>query len=145
MRQKLHLIIFISIAAVLMVCCTGKGGTVHTVQASDTLYTEARAMSFMAHEPKRAFQIIDSTEMVGNLTDFRADMLRAKVYSRTYEALRTDSAIVIGERLMLHDSIKADYDIRQDVLEILQDAYRMDNSEDEREGSLLRNRFLEPH
>ena len=63
---------------------------------------------------------------MGNLTDFRADMLRAKVYSRTYEDLRTDSAIVIGERLMLHDSIKADYDIRQDVLEILQDAYRME-------------------
>ena len=46
------------------------GGKGHVPQASDTLYTEARAMSFMAREPKRALEIIDSAETGGQPDGF---------------------------------------------------------------------------
>lgn len=143
--RYIYIIGIVAVALVGLTACGGKGSRMRSdipdekirtrgdtaerrvgASAGITLFTEERAMSFMAHEPERALQIIDSAEAAGCLKDFRADMLRARVYCRTYEQTRTDSAIVIGERLMLHDSVKADYDIRQDVLEILQDAYRME-------------------
>ena len=92
---------------------------------ADTLYTAKAAMDVYASQPERALQIIDSAEIVGNLSDFRADLLRAKVYAGTWEDIACDSAILIGERLMLHDSVKADPDMQENVLEILLNACRL--------------------
>ena len=119
MRQTIHLIIFIAIAALLMVGCTGGSGTKHVPQASDTLYTEKAAMDVYAKEPERALSIIDSALIVGNVTKDRADLLRATVYSRAYEATRQDTAIVIGERLLNGKTAQDDVTFRQSVLEVL--------------------------
>ena len=119
MRQTIHLIIFIAIAALLMVGCTGGSGTKHVPQASDTLYTEKAAMDVYAKEPERALSIIDSALIVGNVTKDRADLLRATVYSRAYEATRPDTAIVIGERLLNGKTAQDDVTFRQSVLEVL--------------------------
>ncbi len=89
-------------------------------------YTAAYAMTFVDTEPERALLLIDSARLAGNLSDVRADIQRARVYGRSHAEIRTDSAIVIGERLMRHDSINADYDLQIDVLEILLDAYRLE-------------------
>lgn len=91
----------------------------------DTIHTRATALKYMGSEPDRALQIIDSAEIVGNLSDWRADMLRAIVYSRTNEDMKYDSAIIIGERLMLHDSVQANTEIKEEVLEVLLNACRM--------------------
>ena len=119
MRQTIHLIIFIAIAALLMVGCTGGSGTKHVPQASDTLYTEKAAMDVYAKEPERALSIIESALIVGNVTKDRADLLRATVYSRAYEATRQDTAIVIGERLLNGKTAQDDVTFRQSVLEVL--------------------------
>ena len=94
-------------------------------QLSDTLYTEQTAMSIYALQPERALQIIDSAELLGNLTEVRAEYLRAIVYSRTVESLHFDSAILIGERLMHTDEVLADAKLKEDVLEVLLNACRM--------------------
>ena len=94
-------------------------------QPSDTLYTAKTAMDVYAAQPDRALQIIDSAEIVGNITPLRAEILRAVVYSRTDKEMNYDSAILIGERLMLHDSVMANIDTQEDVLEILLNACRM--------------------
>ena len=119
MRQTIHLIIFIAIAALLMVGCTGGSGTKHVPQASDTLYTEKAAMDVYAKEPERALDIIDSALIVGNVKDDKASFLRAKVYSCAYEATRQDTAIVIGERLLNGKTAQDDVTFRQSVLEVL--------------------------
>ena len=82
-------------------------------------------MEAFALDPERALLIIDSAEIVGNLSDFGADLLRAKVYSWTFEEMNYDSAILIGERLMQHDSVKADPYRQEDVLELLMNACRL--------------------
>ena len=94
-------------------------------QPSDTLYTLEAAMDAFALDPERALLIIDSAEIVGNLSDFGADMLRAKVYAGTWEEIACDSAILIGERLLLHDSVKASPNMQENVLEILLNACRL--------------------
>ena len=88
-------------------------------------------MDAYATQPERALQIIDSAEMVGNLTEVRADLLRAMVYSRTTESLQFDSAILIAERLMQNNEVLADPDMQEETLEILLNACRLrkDNEE----------------
>ncbi len=131
MRQVRRYIVFLVLAA-LMLGCTGSGthsdegrGVGRTPQPSDTLYTMEAAMEAFALDPERALLIIDSAEIVGNLSDFGADLLRAKVYSWTFEEMNYDSAILIGERLMQHDSVKADPYRQEDVLELLMNACRL--------------------
>ena len=119
MRQTIHLIIYVAIVTILMAGCTGNGGSKHVPQASDTLYTEKAAMDVYAKEPERALSIIDSALIVGNVTKDRADLLRATVYSRAYEATRQDTAIVIGERLLNGKTAQDDVAFRQSVLEVL--------------------------
>jgi len=95
------------------------------VQPSDTLYTQEAAMEAYAFDPDRALLIIDSAEIVGNMSAVDADVLRAKVYSWTCEEMNYDTAILIGERLMQHKTVMEDLDLQEDVLEILLNACRL--------------------
>ena len=96
-------------------------------QSSDTLYTEKAALSIYGTQPERALQIIDTAELVGNLSETHADFLRAMVYSRAVEALHYDSAILIAERLMLTEEVQTDADFKEAVLDVLLNACRMKN------------------
>lgn len=46
-------------------------------QFSDTLYSEKAVLSIYGTQPARALQMIDTAELLGNLTETRADFLRA--------------------------------------------------------------------
>ena len=134
MRQKLYLIIFITIAASLMVGCTGKGkdtASSREPQDSDTLYTWRAAMKVYGYQPERALQIIDSAVIVGNMSEVWADANRARVYSMTQMNEQMDSLLggtkgaglekgkTICEQLLKHDSLKTNLKLKQEVLDIL--------------------------
>ena len=104
---------------------------VHVSQPTDTLYTEKTVMDIYAFYPKRALLIIDSAEIVGNLTPLRADLLRAIVYARTDKEMNYDSAILIAERLMYHDSVMANPDLQEDVLDVLLNACRLQRDDEQ--------------
>ena len=115
------------VVACLMILagCTGGGtSTKHVPQASDSLYTEERAMAIYDTLPERALQILDSAEIVGNMPDYRAALSRAKVLSSSYVMMQQDSAIIICEALLRHDEAQRNVDFRQDVLELLLNASR---------------------
>ena len=130
--------VVVAIVLVLAGCKGGGADNKRAAQAVERLrvgessdsaishYTAAYARTFVDTEPERALQLIDSARLAGNLSDVRADIQRARVYGRSHAEIRTDSAILIGERLMRHDSVMADYDLQIDVLEILLDAYRLE-------------------
>jgi AraC-like DNA-binding protein len=124
MKKYFYLILY-SVLLLFFVSCTGEKREKRDSRPVDTIHTRAVALQYMASEPDRALQIIDSAEIVGNLSDWRADILRAIVYSRTNEDMKYDSAIIIGERLMLHDSVKANTDLQEEILEVLLNACRM--------------------
>ena len=97
-----------------MIGCTGNSGTKgyvsvskvrerHVPQASDTLYTEKAAMDVYGTQPERALVMIDSAEIVGNLTGDRASLLRAKVFCLTCGEERLDTARQICEALLRRD------------------------------------------
>ena len=134
MRQKLYFIIFIAIAAFLMVGCTGKGkdtASSREPQDSDTLYTWRAAMKVYGYQPERALQIIDSAVIVGNMSEVWAEANRARVYSMTQMNEQMDSLLggtkgaglekgkTICEQLLKHDSLKTNLKLKQEVLDIL--------------------------
>ena len=128
MKWRIH---FVFIGVLVIVGCTDNGVTTHVSQPSDTLYTLQKAMDVYDYQPERALQIVDSAVIVGNVSEVWADGLRARIYSWTLmgqtvdsllhgpEGVRFDSARVIGERLLVHDSLKVNIGMRQDVLEVL--------------------------
>lgn len=123
MRQTLYLIIYVAI--LVTVSCTGKGGTKHVPQASDSLYTEERVMEIYTKEPQRALLLIDSAEMVGNVSAFRAELLQAQVYAYPHEAMNLDTARLMGVALLEHDSVKGSVNNRMEVLRLLTDIARI--------------------
>lgn len=128
MAMKNSFIIIVLLA--LLACCTSKeqnlGRKSEESQPSDTLYTEKAAMGIYGTQPERALQIIDSAELLGNLTEVRAEFLRARVYSNSIESLHFDSAILIAERLMQNEEVLADPNLKENVLEVLLNACRLD-------------------
>jgi AraC-like DNA-binding protein len=140
---KLHIIWPVAILPLMLMllsACTGKGSFPDDEfgeRADDTLYTRQAAMSIYAYQPERALQIIDTAVIVGNLSEWEADMLRTRIYGSSVmrdqldsllggpKDVRLDSARAIGERLLGHDSIKADLSRQQNVLEMLVNTARM--------------------
>ena len=110
---------------------TGRHMDVVPAHSGDTVYTEERAMEVFTKEPDRALQILDSAESRGNLPDYRASLLRAKVLSNSPSMQQQDSAIIICEALLRHDESQRNLAFRQDVLEMLLNTSRMRNDYEE--------------
>ncbi len=141
MRRVLHLI-FIGATMIAVGCTdstknqTGQADN-HVPHPSDTLYTQQAAMAIYAYQPKRALQIVDSAVIVGNISQWKANQLRARIYSSTQmheqmdsllggpKDVRMDSARAIGLRLLDNDSVNSDLKRRLDVLELLSYVARM--------------------
>ena len=92
------------------------------------MYTEQKAMAVYAYQPERALQIIDSAEVVGNLSQLKADFYRMRIYSQTQKGevmdsllggSRFEAARAIGERLLRHDTVMSNLGLQQNVLEAL--------------------------
>ena len=132
MKQALYLILYM-VVATLVIGCTGKNPQTpeKSTLPQDTVYTQQAAMAVYGYQPERALQIIDSAVIVGNISEVRGDVNRARIYSQSQmmnqldsllggpKGVRLDTARAIAERLLLHDSLKTYPKLHQDVLEIL--------------------------
>ena len=78
-----------------------------------------------------AMLMIDSLKAAGALPDYHTDLMRAKIYAQSLDYLWLDSAIIIGERLITLDAAKKDLGYRQDILEVLVNACRLHNDDEQ--------------
>ena len=118
MSQKLHLVI-IYIATILITGCTSKGSLPLGRGHGSSFYSERAAMDVFGTQPDRALEIIDSAEIVGNLTEERASLLRAKVFCLTCGEERLDTARQICETLLQSNFVKDAPENREPVLDLL--------------------------
>ena len=85
-------------------------------------------------QPERALAIVDSALIVGNVSPFRADFLRAKIYANSLEGLQLGRAIDICEGLLRNDSTrvvdKTTFANRNNVLGVMMDACRKRGDEE---------------
>jgi len=138
-RMKKATYTFIIFSVLVLSGCTSGDDVKAVEREGNSPYTQQAAMSIYAYQPVRALQLIDSAVNVGNLSQWRADISRARIYSMSLmkdqldsllggpKDVRLDSARIIGERLLSHDSVKANMVLKKDVLEVLANAERMDN------------------
>lgn len=144
-RGLLRIFYLLFMGILMMVSCTDSPHssknqrTARVPQASDSLYTRQAAMNIFAYQPQRALQILDSAVIVGNISPWFADLMRTKIYSSSLmhdqldsllggpSGVRLDSARLIGERLLNHDSVKVNLKRQLDILEMLAYTARQKN------------------
>ena len=110
--------------------CNGVNSTSHKVDSSDTIYSAQKAMEIYDYNPNRAMLIIDSAEVIKNISYFRAQFLRAKVLSQSCVEQHLDSAYSIALSLVDCDSVENDLNNKFDVLELLSNISRHEQGDE---------------
>ena len=117
MKQPLYIII---IGIVSILCSCGGGKTVRQLQdLGNTPYQQDTILVAYATNPERALTLLDSALLLGNVSDYRAKFIRAKIYSKSLAEQRQDSAIAICKDLLKHDSVLSQPTEQMNVLDML--------------------------
>ena len=117
MRNVLQVLLFVSI--LVFASCGRNNSARHILNLGDTPYQADSVLVTYAHHPDRALVMLDSALLLGNINEYRAQFIRAKIYSKSLLKQRQDSAILICEQLLQHDSvINAPHD-QENILDLL--------------------------
>jgi AraC-like DNA-binding protein len=118
MRQIVHLIIIY--AALLTLAGCGDGKSVRQLpHLGDTPYQQDTILVTYATNPERAQTLLDSALLLGNISEYRAKCIRARIYSKSLVEQRQDSAILICKELLGHDSVRNDAAEQENILDLL--------------------------
>lgn len=117
MRQIVHLIIC---ATLLVFGACGENNSVrHLPHLGDTPYQQDTILVAYATNPERALTLLDSALLLGNVSDYRAQFIRAKIFSKSLEEQQLDSAISICQLLLTHDSVRNDAREQENIYDML--------------------------
>ncbi len=119
MMKIQHIILYIVIV-ILAASCGGHENE-REPQTSDTLYTAEKVRDTFYQDPERAFIVLDSAELLGNINRTEATLLRAHFYSNNEATL--DSSRTLCIQLLAEGSLKAQQ--QAEVLDILVYVARM--------------------
>ena len=98
MRNVLQVL---QLVLILTFISCGKNNSVrHIPNLGDTPYQADSVLVTYAHHPDRALVMLDSALLLGNINEYRAQFIRAKIYSKSLLKQRQDSAILICEQLI---------------------------------------------
>lgn len=118
MRHVVHLIIIF--AALLTLAGCGDGKSVRQLpHLGDTPYQQDTILVTYATNPERAQTLLDSALLLGNISEYRAQCIRARIYSKSLVEQRQDSAILICKELLGHDSVRNDAAEQENILDLL--------------------------
>ena len=117
MKHNLYIII-IGIVSILYSC--GDGKTLRQLpNLGNTPYQQDTILVAYATNPKRALTLLDSALLLGNVSDYRAQFIRAKIFSKSLAEQRLDSAIAICKQLLHHDSVRNQPAEQVNILDML--------------------------
>ena len=85
----------------------------------NTPYQQDSVLVTYATNPKRALQLLDSALLLGNISDYRGQFIRAKIYSKSLVEQQQDSAILILKSLLTHDSVRNNATERENIYDLL--------------------------
>ena len=118
MKPNVHLV-FIYAALLILVGC-GDGKPVRQLpHLGDTPYQQDTILVTYATNPERALTLLDSALLLGNISEYRAQCIRARIYSKSLVEQRQDSAILICKELLGHDSVRNDAAEQENILDLL--------------------------
>ena len=85
----------------------------------NTPYQQDTILVTYATNPERALTLLDSALLLGNISDYRGQVIRARIYSKSLVEQRQDSAILICKELLGHDSVRNDAAEQENILDLL--------------------------
>ena len=91
----------------------------HVPHLGNTPYQPDSILVTYATNPERALKLLDSALLLGNISDYRGQYIRAKIYSKSLTEQRLDSAIMICKTLLTHDSVRNDPVEEENILDLL--------------------------
>ena len=118
MKQIVHLII-ISIAFLTLAGCGGNKSVRQLPHLGNTPYQQDSVLVTYATNPVRALQLLDSALLLGNISDYRGQFIRAKIYSKSLVEQQQDSAILILTSLLTHDSVRNNATEQENIYDML--------------------------
>ncbi len=114
------------IGLMLTLAGCGRNSTVRQLpHLGDTPYQQDSILVAYATNPERALMLLDSAWSLGNVSDYRAQFIRAKIYSKSLAEQRLDSAISICKALLSHDSVRNEPAEQENILDMLIAASRI--------------------
>ena len=119
MRRIVHLIIIICAALLCLVGCGDDKSVRHIPNLGDTPYQADSILVTYASNPERALMLLDSALYLGNISDYRGQFIRAKIYCKSLTELRLDSALIICKALLNHDSVRNEPTEQENILDML--------------------------
>ena len=123
MKQRIY---FYIIGIVLVLASCGGGNSVrHIPHLVNTPYQQDSILVTYATDPERALTLLDSALLLGNISDYRSQFIRAKIYCKSLEEQRLDSAIIICEALLTHDSVRNEPTEQENIYDMLIAASRV--------------------
>ncbi len=117
MRNVLQVLLFVSI--LVFASCGRNNSARHILNLGDTPYQEDSVLVAYGYHPDRAIVMLDSALLLGNINEYRAQFIRAKIYSKSLLKQRQDSAILICKQLLKHDSVIKTLHEQENVLDLL--------------------------
>ena len=118
MRQGVFLFIYFYAVLLTLVGCSD-GKSVRLSHLGDTPYQQDTIMVTYATNPERALTLLDSALLLGNISEYRGQCIRARIYSKSLVAQRQDSAILICKELLGHDSVRNEPSEQENILDLL--------------------------
>ena len=117
MRNVLQVLLLV----LILVCasCGRNNSARHIPNLGDTPYQVDSVLVAYGYHPNRALVMLDSALLLGNINEYRAKFIRAKIYSKSLLKQRQDSAILICEQLLQHDSVIHAPQERENILDLL--------------------------
>ena len=117
MRNVLQVLLFVSMMA--FASCGRNNSARHIPNLGDTPYQEDSVLVAYGYHPDRALVMLDSALLLGNINEYRAKFIRAKIYSKSLLKQRQDSAILICKQLLKHDSVINVLHEQENILDLL--------------------------
>ena len=117
MKQIAHIIVFISL---LVISGCGNNHSLRQLpHLGHTPYQQDSILVAYAVNPERALVLLDSALVIGNISDYRGQFIRAKIYCKSLTEQRIDSAITICTALLNHDSVRNEPTEQANILDML--------------------------
>ena len=116
MKQTRHLLLCILLT---MAGCGENKSVRHLSHIGDTPYQQDSILVAYATDPERALALLDSALLLGNVSDYRGQFIRAKIFCKSLVENRQDSAIAICKALLNHDSVRNEPIEKENVLDML--------------------------
>ena len=119
MRQGVFLFIYFYAVLLTLVGCSDGKSVRQLPHLGNTPYQQDTILVTYATNPNRALTLLDSALLLGNVSEYRGQCIRARIYSKSLVAQRQDSAILICKELLGHDSVRNEPSEQENILDLL--------------------------